>query len=49
MEFLGITGLMDRLREDVPNTIKKLLVAGISVWIATGKIYLILIEITYIF
>jgi len=37
MEFLGMTALNDQLREDVPLVIETLELAGITVWIATGK------------
>jgi len=36
MEFLGITGVEDKLQEDVSSTIESLRDAGIGVWMLTG-------------
>ncbi|KAJ8385793.1 hypothetical protein AAFF_G00182370 [Aldrovandia affinis] len=36
LTLLGATGIMDRLQEDVPETIEALQQAGIRVWILTG-------------
>lgn len=36
MEFLGITGVEDKLQEDVSSTIETLREAGIRVWMLTG-------------
>mmetsp|Transcript_5797 Transcript_5797/g.5006 ORF Transcript_5797/g.5006 Transcript_5797/m.5006 type:complete len:152 (+) Transcript_5797:1869-2324(+) len=36
MEFLGITGVEDKLQEEVAPTIETLREAGISVWMLTG-------------
>jgi phospholipid-translocating ATPase len=36
MEFLGITGVEDKLQEDVNPTIESLREAGINVWMLTG-------------
>ena len=36
MEFLGITGVEDKLQEDVCNTLENLRNAGIQVWMLTG-------------
>lgn len=36
MEFLGITGVEDKLQEDVCNTLESLRNAGIKVWMLTG-------------
>lgn len=34
--FSGTTGILDRLQEDVPETIESLHRAGIKVWVLTG-------------
>lgn len=34
--FLGATGIVDRLQEEVPETIEALQKAGIKVWVLTG-------------
>lgn len=36
MEFLGITGVEDKLQEDVCNTLESLRNAGIKIWMLTG-------------
>ena len=36
MEFLCITGVEDKLQEDVGQTIKDFKKAGIKVWVLTG-------------
>ena len=36
MEFLGITGVEDKLQEDVSSTIESLRDAGLGVWMLTG-------------
>jgi len=36
LEMHGITGIEDRLQDDVANTINKMKAAGIKVWMATG-------------
>jgi len=36
MEFLGVTGVEDKLQEDVNSTIESLRDAGINVWMLTG-------------
>jgi phospholipid-translocating ATPase len=36
MELLGVTGVEDKLQEDVVQTIERLKQAGISVWMLTG-------------
>ncbi len=36
MELLGITGVEDKLQEDIRNTLEALRNAGISVWMITG-------------
>eukprot|EP00002_Diphylleia_rotans_P031678 TRINITY_DN6598_c0_g1_i1.p1 TRINITY_DN6598_c0_g1~~TRINITY_DN6598_c0_g1_i1.p1 ORF type:complete len:677 (+),score=127.31 TRINITY_DN6598_c0_g1_i1:1636-3666(+) len=36
MTLIGTTAIEDKLQEGVPDTIKKLLVAGIKVWVLTG-------------
>jgi phospholipid-translocating ATPase len=36
MEFLGVTGVEDKLQEDVMKTIETLRSAGIQVWMLTG-------------
>ena len=36
MEFLGITGVEDKLQEDVCNTLETLRDAGVQVWMLTG-------------
>ena len=36
MEFLGITGVEDKLQEDVSSTIESLREAGIKIWMLTG-------------
>jgi len=36
MEFLGITGVEDKLQEDVCDTLENLRQAGIQVWMLTG-------------
>lgn len=36
MEFLGITGVEDKLQEDVSSTIEALREAGIKIWMLTG-------------
>ncbi|KAJ5067958.1 putative phospholipid-transporting atpase [Anaeramoeba ignava] len=34
--FLGVTGIMDRLQDGVPDTIASLIQAGIAFWVLTG-------------
>nr|XP_055025598.1 probable phospholipid-transporting ATPase VD isoform X2 [Misgurnus anguillicaudatus] len=36
LKLLGATGIVDRLQEDVPETIEALQEAGIKVWVLTG-------------
>ncbi|XP_058241643.1 probable phospholipid-transporting ATPase VD isoform X2 [Hemibagrus wyckioides] len=36
LTLLGATGIVDRLQEDVPETIEALQTAGIKVWVLTG-------------
>ena len=36
MEFVGCSAIEDLLQEEVPETIKKLMTAGIKVWVLTG-------------
>ena len=36
MEFIGITGVEDKLQDDVAHTIENLRNAGIHVWMLTG-------------
>jgi phospholipid-translocating ATPase len=36
MEYLGTTGVEDKLQEDVLQTIETLRLAGIQVWMLTG-------------
>lgn len=36
MELLGITGVEDKLQEDIRNTLESLRNAGINVWMITG-------------
>jgi phospholipid-translocating ATPase len=36
MEFLGITGVEDKLQEDVCQTLERIRNAGINVWMLTG-------------
>lgn len=36
MELLGITGVEDKLQDEVPRTIQKLRQGGIQVWMLTG-------------
>ena len=36
MEFIGITGVEDKLQDDVAHTIENLRNAGIYVWMLTG-------------
>ena len=36
MEFLGITGVEDKLQEDVCQTLENIRNAGINVWMLTG-------------
>lgn len=36
MQFLGITGVEDKLQEDVCSTLENVRNAGISVWMLTG-------------
>lgn len=36
MEYLGVTGVEDKLQEDVLTTIETLRSAGIQVWMLTG-------------
>ena len=36
MEFLGITGVEDKLQEDICNTLENMRNAGINVWMLTG-------------
>lgn len=36
MEYLGVTGVEDKLQEDVLETIETLRAAGIQVWMLTG-------------
>lgn len=36
MELVGITGVEDKLQEDIYQTIEKLRNAGISIWMLTG-------------
>lgn len=36
LEFLGVTGVEDKLQDGVPETISALLRAGIRVWVLTG-------------
>ena len=36
MELLGVTGVEDKLQDDVEKTIESLRQAGIQVWMLTG-------------
>ena len=36
MEFLGITGVEDKLQEDVCSTLENVRNAGVNVWMLTG-------------
>ena len=36
MEFLGVTGVEDKLQDDCQTTIESLKMAGIKVWMLTG-------------
>lgn len=36
LEYLGITGVRDKLQAYVPETLELMMEAGIRVWIATG-------------
>lgn len=36
MELLGITGVEDKLQEDIQECLSKLKNAGINVWMITG-------------
>ena len=36
MDFLGVTGVEDRLQENVELTIESLKAAGIQIWMLTG-------------
>jgi len=36
MDYLGVTGVEDKLQEDVMRTIETLRSAGIQVWMLTG-------------
>jgi phospholipid-translocating ATPase len=36
MELLGITGVEDKLQEDVCSTLESLRNAGINIWMLTG-------------
>ncbi len=36
MEYLGVTGVEDRLQEDVLKSIETLRNAGVQVWMLTG-------------
>ena len=36
MDFLGVTGVEDKLQENVEMTIESLKAAGIQVWMLTG-------------
>ena len=36
MDFLGVTGVEDRLQENVEMTIEALKAAGIQIWMLTG-------------
>ena len=36
MEFLGISGVEDKLQDNVKGTLKDIKDAGISVWMLTG-------------
>jgi phospholipid-translocating ATPase len=36
MEYLGVTGVEDKLQDDVLKTIETLRSAGIQVWMLTG-------------
>lgn len=33
---IGVTAIEDKLQEEVPHTISKLLIAGIRIWMLTG-------------
>lgn len=36
MELVGITGVEDRLQDQVANTIEGLRMAGVKIWMLTG-------------
>lgn len=36
MEFLAITGVEDRLQEDIQTTLESMRDAGIKIWMLTG-------------
>ena len=38
LELLGATGVEDRLQDGVPETIAALRMAGIRLWVLTGKL-----------
>lgn len=39
LEYLGITGVRDKLQAYVPETLELMMEAGIRVWIATGAFF----------
>ena len=39
MELLCVTGVEDKLQDNVRNTLEQLRNAGIKVWMLTGNIY----------
>ena len=45
MEFLAVTGVEDKLQEDICNALENLKMAGIKIWMLTGdkvKLFIIL-------
>lgn len=36
MDYLGVTGVEDKLQEEVEGTIESLKAAGIQIWMLTG-------------